>query len=91
METKRNAMNFKLDEFSTTKEVEWNFHINESDVSTSLVGYVIIIDLDLMRGLCLIINCKIKVVECDEIKIPMTSKTMQLNGKQLHALLLSTK
>ena len=81
MENKRNVnVNFKLDEFSTTKEVEWNFHVNESDVSKRSLGYDVIY-LDLMYELVLIINCKNKVVEWDEIKIPMTSKTTQLNIK----------
>ena len=34
METKRNVnIKFKLDELSTTKEVEWNFYVDESDTS----------------------------------------------------------
>ena len=53
--------------------------------------YDVIICLDLMWKLGLIINFKTKVVERDEHKIPMTSKTTQLNRKQLHNLLLSTR
>ena len=82
METKRNIkIKFKLDEFSTTKEVEWSFHIDKSDVSKRSLGYDAIICLDLICELGLIINCKSKEVEWDEINIPMTSKTTQLNRK----------
>ena len=82
MQTKRNVnMKFKLDEFSQSKEVEWNFHVDESDVSKRSLGYDIIIGLDLMCELGLIINCKTKIVEWDGTKIPMSSKTTQLNRK----------
>ena len=80
---------FKLDEFSITKEVEWNFYINESDALKRSLCYEIIICLDLMCELVLIINFKTNVVEWDKIKITITSKTTQLNRKQLRALLLS--
>ena len=33
MQTKRNVnVKFELDEFSESKEAEWNFHVGESDV-----------------------------------------------------------
>ena len=44
-----------------------------------------------MCELGLIINCKTKVVEWDEIKIPITSKTIQLHRKQLRAIISSTR
>ena len=49
-------MKFKLDEFSQSKEVEWNFHVDESDASKRSLGYGIIMGLDLMRELGLIIK-----------------------------------
>ena len=64
METKRNVKKkLKLDEFSITKEVEWNFHVDESDVSKRSLDYDAIIGLNIMCKLGLIITCKTKVVE----------------------------
>ena len=92
MQTKRNVnMKFKLDEFSQSKEVKWNFHVDESNMSKRSLEYDAIIGLDIMCELGLIINCKTKVVEWDGTKIPMSSKITQLNRKQLRALLLSTR
>ena len=44
MKTKRNVnIKFKLDELSSTKEIECEFHVDESDVSTCSLGYDVII------------------------------------------------
>ena len=92
IQTKRNTnVKFKLDEFSQSKKVEWNFHVDENVVSKCSIGYDITIGLDLMCELGLIINCKTKVVEWNGPNIPMSSKTTQLNRKYLCALLLSTR
>ena len=71
----------KLDDFSGSKEVEWKFHVDESGVSNHSLGYDVIISLNLMCELGLIVNYKTKVVEWDGTKIPITSKTTQLNRK----------
>ena len=49
---------FKLDEFSTSKEIKWNFHVDETKKSKDLSGYDMIIGLDLLCELGLIINCE---------------------------------
>ena len=39
---------FKLDEFSTSKEIKWNFHVDGIEISKKLFGYDMIIGLDLL-------------------------------------------
>jgi hypothetical protein len=44
-----------------------------------------------MTELCLIVNCKAKIVKWDELKIPMTKDRANLSRKQLQAKLVDTK
>ena len=93
MHTKREStVKFKLNEFSSSKEIEWKFHVDESDLNSKSIGYDMIIGLDLMSELGLIINCRKNVIDWEDIQIPMTSKgTRFTERKQLKALLLSTE
>ena len=56
-------MKFKLDEFSTSREVEWNFHVYLSEMSKETLGVGMVIGLDPLCELGLIINCEAKVVK----------------------------
>ena len=58
-----NQIKCKLDELSTSKEVTWNLHVDESNISDKSLGYDMIIGFDLMTELGTIINCKDKIVE----------------------------
>ena len=91
--TKRECnLKFKLDEFSTSREVEWNFHVDETEMSKDSLGFDMIIGLDLLCDLGLIINCEEKVVEWQDLKIPMTTSVSKSeNKKQLRAVLESTR
>ena len=91
--TKRECnLKFKLDEFSTSKEVSWKFHVDETEMSKDSLGYDMIIGLDLLCELGLIINCEDKVVEWQDLKIPMTTPVTKFkNKKQLRAVLESTQ
>ena len=91
--TKRECnLKFKLDEFSTSKEVNWNFHADKTEMSKDSLGYDMIIGLDLLCELGLIINCEEKVVEWQDLKIPMTTPVTKFkNKKQLRAVLESTQ
>ena len=93
IKTKRECnLKFKLDEFSTSKEVSWNFHVDETEMSKDSLGYDMIIGLDLLCELGLIINCEEKVVEWQDLKIPMTTPVTKFkNKKQLRAVLESTQ
>ena len=93
MHTKRKCtLKFKLNEFSTSKEVEWKFHVDESELQKKSIGYDMIIGLDLMSELGIIINCRKKVIDWEDIQIPMTTNQTQFTDrKQLKALLLSTE
>ena len=64
MVTKRDCeIKFKRNEFSASKEVLWKFHVYETEFSDKLLGYDIIIGLDLMTELDIIINFKEHTVE----------------------------
>ena len=74
MTTKTNCrIKFKLNEFSTSKEVTWKFHVDETQMSNKSLDYDMIMGLDLMTELGIIINCRDKVVEWEEAKIATTS------------------
>ena len=56
--TKRKCnLNFKLDEFLTSREVEWNLHVDEIEMSKDSLGFDMIIGQDILCELGLIINC----------------------------------
>ena len=81
--TKRECnLKFKLDEFSTSKEVSWKFHVDEAEMSKDSLGYDMIIGLDLLCELGLIINCEDKVVEWQDLKIPMTTPVTKFKNKK---------
>ena len=74
MSTKRECnLKFKLDEFSISREIKWKYHVDKTEMSTNLLGYDMIIGLDLICELGLIINCEEKVVEWQELIIHMTT------------------
>ena len=56
-------LKFKLDEFSTSKEIKWKFHVDETEMSKDSLGYDMSICLDLLFELGLNTNCEEKVVE----------------------------
>ena len=59
LETKRYCeIQFKLNEFSTSKEVFWKFHVDETELSDKSLGYDRTVGLDLMTELGIDINCK---------------------------------
>ena len=93
MVTSRNcSLNFKLDEFSTSKTVKWIFHVDETEISQKNLGYDMIVGLDLMSELGLIINYEDKIVEWKELKIHMTTSSTKFKNKQhLNAILESTQ
>ena len=92
LETKRDyEIKLKLNEFSTSKEVLWKFHVDETELSDKLLGYDIIMGLDIMTELSIISNYKEQTVEWEEAKIAMTTDKTNLNRKQLQVVLLSTQ
>ena len=73
---------------STSKQDSWNNHVDETEMSTDSLGYDMIIGLDLLCELGLIINCEEKVVEWQDLKIPMTTPVTKFkNKKQLRVVL----
>ena len=54
---------FKFDEFSNSQEVEWNNHVNETEMSKESLEFDTVIGLDLLCKLGLIINYETKVVD----------------------------
>ena len=64
--THATRVNFKLNEFSTSRVVEWTFHAAEKEFN-----YDMIIGRDLLTELGLILNFKLQTVSWDEYKIPM--------------------
>ena len=85
-------MKFKLDEFSISKEIKWNLHVDETEISKDSLGYDMIIDLDIICELGLIINGEEKLVECQNLRIPMTTSILEFkNKKQLGAVLENTR
>ena len=72
--TKRKCnLEFKLDEFSTSREVEWNLHVDETKMSKESLGFYTMIGLYLLFELGLIINYEEKVDEWQDLKMPMTT------------------
>ena len=84
-------LKFKLNEFSTSKEIEWKFHVDESDLTQDSVGYDIIVGLSMMSQLGLIVNFRANVIDWEDIQIPMISKEQNSLTKKLKASLLSTE
>ena len=72
--TRKCDVTFKLNEFSNSKEIYWNFNVDETSESTESLQYDMIIGLDLMGELGIILDCKAKIVEWDKMKIPMTAE-----------------
>ena len=82
LETKRDCeINFKFNEFSTSNEVLWKFHVDEKKLSDKSLGYDVIMGLDLMTKLGIFINCKEQTVEWEEAKIAITTNKTNLNRK----------
>ena len=64
MHTKREStLKFKLNEFSSSKEIEWKFHVDESDLNSKSIDCDMIICLDIMSEFGLIINCRKNVID----------------------------
>ena len=72
---------FKSNEFSNSKEIYWNFNVDETSDSSDSLQYDMIIGLDLMSELGLILDCKSKIAKWDEMKIPMTTERAALSEK----------
>ena len=91
--TKRESIiKFKSNEFSTLKEIEWKFHVDELDLKQDSVSYDMIICLDKVSELGLIIDCHTSFIDWEDIQIQMTLKgTRFTEKKQLKVLLLSTE
>ena len=77
--TRKCAIKFKLNEFSNSKEIHWNFNVDETSISHDTIAYNMIVGLDLMSELGIIIDCKAKIVEWEGSKIPMIKGRKQLS------------
>ena len=53
-------MIFKLNELHTSKEIVWNFNVDETHIFHDSLDYDVIIGLDIMTELGLIVNYKAK-------------------------------
>ena len=71
-----------MDEFFISRTVKWKFHVDETEMSLMSLGYDKIIGLELMSELGLIINCKDKIVEYKELKIPITTSSTKFKNRQ---------
>ena len=76
-----------MNEFSSSREVEQKFHVDESDDVQGSLSYDIIIGLELMEELGLIIKCQTKIVEQDDLRTAMKNCMTQFNQKHLRVLL----
>ena len=56
-------MKFKLYKFSISREVQWKFHVDESEISKESLGFDMVVGLDFLCELGLISNCEKKMVE----------------------------
>ena len=71
-QTRRKAkVEFQLPEFSTSKEISWSFHVDESDPKNDALGYDMIIGRDLLTDLGIIIDFEDGYIIWDGIKSPM--------------------
>ena len=69
MVTNRNcSFNFKLDEFSMKRTVNYTFHVDETKMSLESLRYDMITGLDLMNKLGLIISYEEKILERKDLK-----------------------
>ena len=82
---RKGLVNFKLPEFSLSREIEWSCHIDErTDPSES--PYDMIIGLDLIDELGLVIDFKDKVINWEELQMPMRPKGMVTDVATTHTL-----
>ena len=69
LSTKRNYdLEFKLDELPTSREVEWNFNVDDTGMPRETLGFNMVIGLDFLYELGLVIDCEEKVVEWQDLK-----------------------
>jgi hypothetical protein len=80
--TRKCDVTFKLNEFSNSKEIYWNFNVDETSESSDSLKYDMIIGLDLMCKLGIILDCKSKIVKWDKMKIPMTTERGAVSEKK---------
>ena len=74
---------FKLNEFSTSKEIEWSFHVDESELINKSIGYDMMICVDMMSELSLIINFRENIIDWEDIQIPMASTLTRFNNNKI--------
>ena len=79
--SKYGTIQFKLPEFSNSKEITWNMDIGDLGV----LEYDMIIGRDLMKSLGLIIDFKHEVLRWDDVTIPM-NRTKIINKKEFNEI-----
>ena len=65
----KTKLKFQLPEFTTTRNIQWEFYGTKN--SKSLNGYDCIIGRDMMKSLKLILNFEEGIIQWDSAKIPM--------------------
>ena len=83
------SVDFKLPDFSESREIQWNFHISNEKNNDNL-GYDVIIGRDLMKELGMIIDFENCQVKWKELSIPMRNYGELEKGDELNLTFLQS-